>query len=226
MFDSIGTFGEWAGAAASAAGVLISIWALNVSKKAEQDAKRLSEESNAAVRAQHAYQQALEREREDRLRQFDEWSKERAEFQERLQIEQRRREEASEIRNVARLVAAWWVKNDADEWGLLISNDGQSAGTVHDIRIEVGCKYYKKETLRMNTLPPGNFFVESLKETDDSGVSGWDYPRFIKDIGGFSSILNSAHFKIDKISFSDSSKTRWIWTPERGLTKSSKSTLG
>ena len=94
MFDSIGTFGEWAGAAASAAGVLISIWALNVSKKAEQDARRLSEESNAAVRAQQANQQALEREREDRQRQFDEWSKERAEFQEKLQIEQRKREEA------------------------------------------------------------------------------------------------------------------------------------
>lgn len=208
MFDSVGTMGEWAGAVASVAGLVLSVVALVVSKRADL----ASENARRAL-------QKLELERDERQREYQALRAATLEEQNRRDEARAQREADEASRNVARAVMAWWVYDDEHCWGVLVSNDGRSAGTLHDVRIEATAKGLDKTPIRFGILPPGQFFVESVKTpfNGHSSTTGWAYPRPVRDAGAYSSVVNSSWHQVTCIQFGDPVGGRWEWSLADGL---------
>lgn len=212
-FDGLGSLSDFLGAMASLAGLGISLYAL----KQSYDAEKASRENSEALRYQQEQQQKFEQERAHRREEHDRWMKENSRIQSEIELERHERERTNEARSMARSVISWWAKDNDDHWGLIVLNDGSSAGVVRDVEIKASTKNYEKDPLKIQFLPPGQFFVKSLG-WGKPHIS-WDFPKAINSLEEYSPIVTSNDYCVHSIEFEDSVGERWRWTPESSLQK-------
>ncbi|WIM68249.1 hypothetical protein QP027_02275 [Corynebacterium breve] len=191
----LGTLGEWAGAVASAVGVLISIVAFKRSKSAEDAAERANMQTAA-----------LEKQRDERE---EEWRE-----------ELRRKEEESELKRVAGSVHAYWAtrKNgDSSVWGVVVANTDTYAVAFHNVKINARSRV-EKDSIELELLPPGKFFIESLAGKSQSVENkDWGFAASVESGQQYEPVLNAKLFSIERIEFQDRLNVSWCWTPEQGV---------
>lgn len=132
---------------------------------------------------------------------------------------QAEREQARELERDRRAVAgslqAWWVTDQSSEkarWGVILSNASPVPSVFHDVELEVkGNK--KSSQIRVATAPPGQYFIESNKES----ANAWEFPRAVADPTALTPLAKSSTHTVTRITFTDQLGTRWCWTAKSGL---------
>ena len=211
LFDGWGTISDFLGAMASVVGLGISLYAMKQAK----DAEKAYKENSEALRQQQEKQQEFEHEHAQRREKYNEWMKKNSQKQSEIEQERHEREKINEARRMARSVISWWAMDNEGNWGLIVLNDGSSAGVVCDVEIKARTKIGQKDPLNIQFLPPGQFFVKSQRW--EKRRDSWDFPRAISNLEDYTPIVTSSDYCVCSIEFEDSVGERWSWTPESSL---------
>ena len=210
---------NWLEAIAAIAGAIFGGIALYLSYQANQVSQKVREDSiRQAAESQHL---ELERDRHSRMRDAQIDEHQRAldkEVREREAIRDQR-EEDRERRSMAASVQAWWMcSDDKKTWGVAVANS--TAGAVfRDLIIHLDGNIHS-DILKMEIVPPGQFFVETVPHKSPRG--SWELPcPLTSHKSQLQPVTRGRTKHIKSISFVDQLNTRWLWTPQNGLTKES-----
>lgn len=123
---------------------------------------------------------------------------------------QREKEQAL-VRSASGL-AAWWVKRDS-AWGLVVANSSDKVFT--EVRVfSHGNRLAGKEPLKFQSLPPGQYFVESMRSQPAWGpkhpLGPEEHPTPLTD---------AQSHGVDLIEYRDMGSAEWAWSPNAGLTR-------
>ncbi|MFD2674718.1 hypothetical protein [Gulosibacter bifidus] len=119
-----------------------------------------------------------------------------------------KREHSRDRRHLASALQAWWVAAD-ERWGVFVSNRGTTPTVFHQVEVSVRGNSYNTEPIRIECLPPGDFFVES--------TTPWPFPVLIDDAKNLSPIMQTKKYAVESIRFTDPLGVRWSWDPKAGL---------
>lgn len=212
-------FLDWIEAIAAAAGAIFGGIALYLSYQANQVSQKLREDS--IRQAAESQRLELERDRHMRMRDAQIDEHQRALDKELREREAKRdqREEDRERRSMAASVQAWWMcSDDKKTWGVAVSNSTTGA-VFRDLIIHLDGNIHSND-LKMEIVPPGQFFVETAPHGNPKVP--WELPRpLTSHTNELRPITRGRKKRIKSISFVDQLNTRWLWTPQNGLTKES-----
>ncbi len=223
LFDGMGSAGEWAGALASIVSIFLSglaIYLSHVNSKSQEKLQREMDESKRIEERELVERQrAFDIERDERDQQYRDWMKDNDDRRRVIEEKRQERELLREARDIARSISAWWaIRKQDGQWGLRLSNDGASAGTLRQVKI-VADANGPKWPLELDVLPPGHFFVPSIKPPNGFEKTGWEFSQMVVDRLDFDPILNAKTHRVERIQFEDAAGTAWCWTPREGLTQ-------
>lgn len=131
-----------------------------------------------------------------------------------------RSDDDREARRQASGLIAWWVHGPlergggkAEVWGLIVYNS--SPIVFQDVEIEAVGNSHKKagKTIGFRTLPPGEFFVESMPY---SAATAWGLPERVVN-HDLSPLTNADKRRVHSIRFTDMAARRWVWGAKTGL---------
>lgn len=203
----LGSWAEWIAANAAGIGTLLSIFALRRAGEANRTAERTRQEALAAAQAAESRESDRDRRAEEQRQRVEEAEAAR----DRRENQRASREAEREHRQLAGSVQSWWAKNDAGEWGLLVSNETGPGSVFHDVEIStVGNKFSR--TVTIETLPPGRFWV-----TSGTAATPWGLPKPIDETARLDPLMRSQNHGVTAISFTDPLGKRWCWTPQDGF---------
>lgn len=134
-----------------------------------------------------------------------------------------RRESWREERARALGLEAWWVDGELDGrkvWGVLVSN--ATTASFHEVEIEAvgGDNPKAGRAIRLKSLPPGRYFVESLAKTAEQP---WADRILVPDEQFLRPLTQARTRNVRVLRFTDSSGIRWQWELRSGLTRLGRS---
>jgi len=108
----------------------------------------------------------------------------------------------------ARKISAWAASDRHAEpkaFGVVVSN--RSDSTFHDVTVSALIYHKEQPPIRFTVLPPGDYFVELLKE---KGEEKWEYAVHVDEYGGhLRPYTGTAGYQVTEIIFTDNLNQRW-----------------
>lgn len=208
----IGSVAEIIAAVAALASTVLTIVALKIARAAndtaesaaaQADKRERDAQAQIDQRAREALQRQDEREREALRRE-----QERDRDSQKREADRDERERSRDRRHLASALQAWWVAAD-ERWGVFVSNRGTTPTVFHQVEVTVTGNAYNTEPIRIECLPPGDFFVESK--------TPWPFPEAIDDATNLCPIMQTRKYAVLSIRFTDPLGVRWCWDPKAGL---------
>lgn len=176
--------------------------------QAAQDAAELTKEANLIAKKAAA-------ESHKQIQESNRLANEAAKQAEAHALEAELRESMRDQRSIASNMQAWWVTENEgpnQRWGVLVSTTGPINSIFFDISIRV-CIKETRETFRIATLPPGQYFISSTRDK----YGNWGKIELVNTPSKFSPLPHAASHKVEEISFQDQIGERWVWTLGKGL---------
>ena len=208
---------DWVEALAATAGAIFGGIALYLSHKANTVAQEVRED--ALEQANRAEKLEIDRDNRARLRndQLDRKQKQLEDEVRKREAVRDQREVERERRAMAASIQAWWVcSEDSKTWGVVVANSTTGA-VFRDVLIHLDGNIHA-DTLKMEVVPPGQFFVETASHANPR--LAWELPCPLTTFKTtLHPITRGKKKQIKSISFIDQLNSHWEWTPESGLTK-------
>lgn len=200
MAGSIVEWVEALGTLVSAALAIPAIWLAILADRSAKDSARKAEELDRQ-------RLEMQREQDERLRQYEAKRQIMAEEQRQADMQRERRELAGQLQ-------VWWVIYQEDpkveeKWGFMIQNKGLSTCVYRHVEIKHIANRYSGTTT-IEVIPPGTYYVEN--STENRRVL-----QVVVDPTKYSPVSISKSHVIQSLQYTDALGARWCWTPAEGL---------